>query len=111
MLTVTPLADDGRPNGAIVMHTEVTVERQTEASLRVSESRFRQMAENIGDVFFLQNLDGSQIFYISPAYELIWGRTCESMCANPAEWANSIHPDDREQVDRKSTRLNSSHLV
>ena len=98
MLTVTPLADDGRPNGAMVMHTEVTVERQTEASLRVSESRFRQMAENIGDVFFLQNLDGSQIFYISPAYELIWGRTCESMCANPAEWANSIHPDDREQV-------------
>jgi len=53
LMTATPLAGD-RPNGAVIMHVDVTAERQTEASLRVSESRFRQMAENIHDVFFLQ---------------------------------------------------------
>jgi diguanylate cyclase (GGDEF)-like protein/PAS domain S-box-containing protein len=73
---------------------DVTAERRTEESLRDSESRFRQMAENIRDVFFLQNLDSSQIYYVSPAYEQIWGRTCESLYANPASWADSIHPDD-----------------
>jgi two-component system, cell cycle sensor histidine kinase and response regulator CckA len=73
---------------------DVTLERQIEESLRASELRFRQMAENIHDVFFLQNLECSQIYYVSPAYEQIWGRTCESLYANPASWADSIHPDD-----------------
>jgi diguanylate cyclase (GGDEF)-like protein/PAS domain S-box-containing protein len=97
LLTVTPLTDD-RPKGAVVMHVDVTAERQTEENLRLSESRFRQMAKYISDVFFLQNLDGSQIFYVSPAYEKIWGRTCESLCANPSAWVDSIHPDDRATV-------------
>jgi diguanylate cyclase (GGDEF)-like protein/PAS domain S-box-containing protein len=93
LMTATPLPGY-RPNGAVVMHVDVTAERQTEASLRVSESRFRQMAESIRDVFFLQNVDSSQIYYVSPAYEEIWGRTCESLYANAKSWADSIHPDD-----------------
>ena len=93
LLTVTPLADD-RPGGAIVMHLDITAERKTEQNLRVSESRFRQMAETIREVFFLQNLDSSQMYYVSPAYERVWGRTCESVYADPKSWADSIHPDD-----------------
>jgi PAS domain S-box-containing protein len=80
------------------MHVDVTAERQIEENLRVSESCFRQMAEHISDVFFLQNLDSSQVYYVSPAYEKIWGRTCESLCANPATWVASIHPDDGVHV-------------
>jgi len=67
---------------------------EKEKKLKDSESRFRQMAENISDVFFLQNLDSSQIYYVSPAYEKIWGRTCESLYANPASWGESIHAED-----------------
>ena len=97
LLTVTPLTED-RLNGAVVMHIDVTAQRRAEESLRVSESRFRQMAQSISDVFFLQNLDSSQIYYVSPAYEKIWGRTCESLYAHPTSWANSIHPDDRQRA-------------
>jgi diguanylate cyclase (GGDEF)-like protein/PAS domain S-box-containing protein len=97
LLIVTPLAND-RPNGVIVMHVDVTSERRAEKGLRASELRFRQIAENIHDVFFLQNLDGSQIYYVSPAYEKIWGRTCESLYANPKSWADSIHPDDLHEA-------------
>jgi diguanylate cyclase (GGDEF)-like protein/PAS domain S-box-containing protein len=81
---------------------DVTAERKAEEGLRDSESRFRQMAENISDVYFLQNLDSSQMYYVSPAYERIWGRTCESLYANPASWADSIHPDD---LDHAFTKL------
>jgi PAS domain-containing protein len=42
LLSVTPLTNE-RPNGAVIMHVDVTAERQIEESLRVSESRFRQM--------------------------------------------------------------------
>ncbi|MDR3387914.1 MAG: PAS domain-containing protein, partial [Rudaea sp.] len=78
LLLVVPLARDPLI-GAVVMHVDVTAERQAEEGLRASELRFRQIAENIHDVFFLQNLDGSQIYYVSPAYEKIWGRTCDSL--------------------------------
>lgn len=97
ILTATPLADD-HASGAVVMHVEVTAERRNEQNLRVSESRFRQMAESVDDVFFLRNLDSTQIYYISPAYEKIWGRTCKSLYSNPSSWGESIHPDDRDRA-------------
>ena len=100
LLMVRPLAGD-RPNGAVVMHMDVTAERQTKESLRASESLFRQLAENIRDVFFLLHADSHRILYVSPAYEEIWGRSCESAYANPDSWAEAIHPDDRASIDEE----------
>ncbi|MGZ5185522.1 MAG: response regulator, partial [Caldimonas sp.] len=66
--------------------------------LRESELRFRQLAENIREVFWLTDPAKRKILYVSPAYEEIWGRTCESVYASPREWIEAIHPDDRERV-------------
>ncbi|HMF51869.1 MAG TPA: PAS domain S-box protein, partial [Candidatus Saccharimonadales bacterium] len=99
-LTVTPLGDDP-PNGAVVMHVDVTAKRQTAERLRVSEWRFRQMADNIRDVFFLIDAESLRPLYISPAYEEIWGRSCESGYANPQSWTDAIHPDDRASTYEK----------
>ena len=41
----------------------------------------------------------SRILYISPAYEKIWGRSCESLYANPADWYDAVHPEDRPRSD------------
>ncbi|MES2951193.1 MAG: EAL domain-containing protein [Pseudomonadota bacterium] len=59
-----------------------------------SETRFRQLAENINEVFFLIDPANTQMLYISPGYEAIWGRSCESLYARPQSWMESIHPDD-----------------
>ena len=75
--------------------------RGAEIRLRESEKRFRQMAENIRDVFFLVDADSHRILYISPAYEEIWGRSCESAYANPESWTEAIHPDDRASIYEK----------
>jgi PAS domain S-box-containing protein/diguanylate cyclase (GGDEF)-like protein len=103
LLTVTSLADD-LPNGAVVMHLDVTVERRTAERLGVSEWRFRQMAENIRDVFFLRDVNGDRMLYISPGYEEIWGRSCESLYANPESWSEAIHPDDRASTYEKNKK-------
>jgi PAS domain S-box-containing protein len=66
--------------------------------LRASEERFRQVAENIQDVFFIQTADYSQMLYVSPAYEQIWGRPCSSLYENSTAWTDAIHPDDKEPV-------------
>jgi diguanylate cyclase (GGDEF)-like protein/PAS domain S-box-containing protein len=100
LLMVRPLADD-RPIGAVVMHLDVTAERQAKESLRASESLFRQIAENIRDVFFLVDADSNRTLYVSPAYEEIWGRSCASAYANPDSWTEAIHPDDRTSIYEK----------
>src|SRR5450759_1359703 len=75
--------------------------RRAQAALTDSEKRFRQMAENIRDVFFLLDADGTSMLYISPAYEEVSGRTCESLYANPESWIEAIHQDDRASTYEK----------
>jgi diguanylate cyclase (GGDEF)-like protein/PAS domain S-box-containing protein len=99
-LTVTRLGD-GPTRGAIVMHRDITEERALENSLRASEFRFRQMAESMRDVFFLIDAVSLQLLYISPAYEVIWGRSCESLDANRPPWIANVHPEDREFAQSK----------
>ncbi|MFN2454112.1 MAG: PAS domain S-box protein [Pyrinomonadaceae bacterium] len=77
---------------------EINERKQTEASLMESEERFRQIAENIQEVFWMSEPDKTRIIYISPGYEKIWGRTCESLYASPRSWLETIYPDDRERV-------------
>ena len=74
---------------------ELIKRTRMDGQLRESEARFRQLAENIREVFFLANQDNTQILYISPAYEDIWGHSCRSLYAQPFSWADSIHPDDK----------------
>lgn len=77
---------------------ESSERQQIALRLRQSETRFRQLAENINEVFFLIDSHDSKVLYISTPYERIWGRTCVSLYADPRSWLTSIHPDDREWV-------------
>ena len=77
---------------------DITERRRREEALRESQERFRQLAENIREVFWLTDPQKSQMIYISPGYEQIWGRTCGSLYASPQSWLDALHPDDRERV-------------
>jgi PAS domain S-box-containing protein len=72
--------------------------QQTNIALRESEECFRQMAENIREVFWMGSVSKEAILYISPAYEAIWGRTCQSLYETPQSFIDAIHPDDRSRV-------------
>jgi diguanylate cyclase (GGDEF)-like protein/PAS domain S-box-containing protein len=100
LMLVTRLSED-QPKGVVVMHMDVTTERLSIESLHESESRFRQMAENIRDVFFLRDVASGRMLYISPAYEEIWGRSVASVYENPGSWMDLIHPDDIAGVREK----------
>jgi PAS domain S-box-containing protein len=75
---------------------------QRTAALAESEQRFRQIAENSREVFWMSTTDVSSelfsVLYISPAYEDVWGRTCESLYRDPHSFIDAIHPEDRGSV-------------
>jgi len=77
---------------------DITERKQSEQLLQASQERFRQLAENIREAFWITNPAKNEMIYISPGYEEIWGRTCESLYASPMSWVEAIHPDDRERV-------------
>jgi diguanylate cyclase (GGDEF)-like protein/PAS domain S-box-containing protein len=81
---------------AAQLQVEMDERERAAASLRRSEERFRQIAENIDDAFFITSADFSEVSYLSPAFETIWGRPPDP--ANPLDWTTSIHIDDHERV-------------
>lgn len=78
---------------------------QAELALRESEERFRQMAENIREVFWSRTVDLRRILYVSPAYEQIWGRGVAELEAAPMRWFDVILPDEQERVAAALRRL------
>lgn len=63
-----------------------------------SAERFRQLAENIHDVFWMTDLAGTETIYVSPAYEELWGRPLRSIYEQPRSWVEAVHPEDRTVV-------------
>ena len=67
---------------------------EAEAALRDSEERFRQMADAINAVFWMRDTAINRIFYVSPAYQRIWGRSLESLYHEPKSFLDAILPED-----------------
>ncbi|MEP7285304.1 MAG: PAS domain S-box protein [Chloroflexota bacterium] len=97
--TVYPLRDaTGTRIGMIGINHDITERTQAAERLKEIEERFLQLAANTHEVFFIGSGDGARGYYISPAYEQVWGRSCESFYQNPHSLMAAVHPDDADRV-------------
>lgn len=69
-------------------------------ALGESESRLRQMADSIQEVFWLTDPEKHRILFVSSAYQTIWGRSCQELYRRPRAWLEAIVQEDRERVER-----------
>jgi PAS domain S-box-containing protein len=88
----------GKPFRMLGTVQDTTDKKRAIEALRESQERFQQLAENIREVFWMTNPEKTEMIYISPAYESIWGRSCGSLYASPRSWLEAIHPEDRDRV-------------
>ena len=79
----------------IAFLADVSDREAAQAAVRDSETRFRQLAETIDQVFWIQDADG-RLTYVSPAFTRIWGRP-PSLADT---WPPAVHPDDRGRAER-----------
>ncbi|MGQ4650561.1 PAS domain S-box protein [Lyngbya aestuarii] len=87
------------PNNSVVwVARDISERQQAQIALRQSEERFREIAGTISQFFFVRSVSSGHFLYVSPAYENIWGHTCESLYQNPQSWIEAVHPDDRQLV-------------
>jgi PAS domain S-box-containing protein len=74
---------------------DITDSKRAEEELIKSKQQFQSLVENISGVYWVNDLETYQTLYISPSYETVWGRKCEDLYNNPADFINAVHPEDR----------------
>lgn len=73
---------------------DITDRKQAQQKLQLSEERFRELAENVSDIFYNYDPRNNRLLYVNAAYERIWGRPLEQVLENPLIYLEDIHPDD-----------------
>lgn len=77
---------------------DLSERRRLAADLVESEEKLRQVAETVREVFWIRDTRTRRIIYVSPAYETLWGRSCQSLYDQPESFLDAVHPEDRERV-------------
>ena len=80
------------------LHSEVLLRIDAERSANTTRDPFQQIAAALPDVFWLIDVIEERLLYISPAYEKVWGRPCQSLYAHPHSWLDAVHPDDNDRA-------------
>jgi len=100
-----PVRDaDGNAHRVAGIAEDITDRRRAEAALQESEQQFRQLADNIPQVFWITDASQSEPIYLSPAFEKIAGRPVAQVREDPRCWIDMIHHEDRQRV-RNARRL------
>ncbi|WP_430462688.1 PAS domain S-box protein [Thalassolituus sp. LLYu03] len=98
-LTVTLIRDEQDfPDYFISVIQDIGDRKQSESLLQQSEVKFRTIAETIQSVVWMSSPGIERILFINPAYESIWGRSCDSLYERPQSFIEGIHPEDRQKV-------------
>jgi PAS domain S-box-containing protein len=77
---------------------DISQRKAAERALIERDEQFRQLTENISDVLFELDAELAKTLYINPAYERVWGRTCQSLYDNPVSFLDAVSPEDHDRV-------------
>ncbi|HEY1793265.1 MAG TPA: response regulator [Opitutaceae bacterium] len=70
-----------------------------------TEDRFREMAENLSDVFWVRAAETGRVLYVSPAYGALWGSTPDALLSGRECWPGSVMDDDLEALGDAQAKI------
>lgn len=102
--SLQPVEDEsGRVIFLIPEGRDITAVKEAQEKLRESEAMFRRLAENIRSIFWIATPDGSQLIYLSPAYESITGGKIADALLEASSFYDHVLPEDRQIAEAVMT--------
>ncbi|MFC1939974.1 PAS domain S-box protein [Chloroflexota bacterium] len=96
---IVPISDaSGTTIGALASTRDITEQKQTDTALIESESKYRNLAENLDELVYRCNPKTFFATYVNKSIEKMYGYTVEEWLKDPTLWDSTIHPDDKERV-------------
>ncbi len=110
--SAAPIRDEsGKITGVVMVFRDLTEQRLAEKRLQESQERFRELTDHLLQVFWVIDAKESTILYVSKGYEQMWGRSCQSLIDDPRSYVESIHPLDREMMNRENAIMFKTGII
>ncbi|AEI51622.1 PAS domain-containing sensor histidine kinase [Runella slithyformis] len=106
--SINPIVnDEGKVVLLLMEGHDITEKKRTRAALIESEQRFRDIAENVDELFWICPVDEFRFLYMNFAYERLSGKSRESLYENSLSFLDFVLEEDREAIKNLSrTDLN-----
>lgn len=104
--TELPIYDEnGKVSGVEGIAHDVTKKFTAEEEMRKQDEILNLLVDTIEEVFWIHDLKADQLLFVSKKYELVFGRTTESLYQNPGSFLKSVHKDDRDFVKKAYKKI------
>ena len=89
---------DGDLDGYVISSRDVTDRVRAEQQRAEATSHLQEIAAVSSDVLWMFDADWSELLFVNPAYEEIYGASVEELRGDPDQFLDATHPDDRAAV-------------
>ncbi|WP_347488777.1 diguanylate cyclase [Desulfoscipio sp. XC116] len=89
----------------VALQFEINERKRVDERLRESQERIKSIISSLKDVVWSASVDFSQLFYLSPAAESVYGRALTDFIVEPDLWLGVIYPEDRYIIDAQINML------
>jgi PAS domain S-box-containing protein len=86
------------PGRHVAVLRDISSRREAERALRESDERYRQIAANIQEIFWMIDARSKHVISVNQAFETITGRSLDTLRDNPTSYQELFHPEDRIRV-------------
>ena len=85
---------------AVLLRREKAIDRHVaeeaagKRAVEQKERLFRQLADNINEAMWVQDVSSGRVIYANPRYEEVFGSSRQGLMADPLDFLRAVHPDD-----------------
>jgi PAS domain S-box-containing protein len=102
---------DDSIGGYVFSSRDVTEQVRSEREREIAEERLAEMASTVGDVLWIFDADWSELLFVNPAYEDVFGGSVDELEDDPRTFIDAIHPEDRDRVREVMARMSDGESL
>lgn len=102
---------DERLDGYVVSSRDITDRVRAEREHEETASHLRELAAVSSDVLWMFDADWSELLFVNPSYEEIYGTPIEELEGDPGAFLDAIHPDDVPAVEEAMELLSEGTAI